>query len=77
MRILLLARYGRLGASSRVRFEQFLPHLNAAGHEVVSAPLFDDDYLTALYGQGRRKTTAVLAAYQEAIRLREKGFIEG
>ena len=63
MRILLLARYGRLGASSRVRFEQFLPHLNAAGHEVVSAPLFDDDYLTALYGEGKRKTTAVLAAY--------------
>jgi glycosyltransferase involved in cell wall biosynthesis len=63
MRILLLARYGRLGASSRVRFEQFLPRLKAAGHEVVSAPLFDDDYLTALYGEGRRKTTAVLAAY--------------
>jgi glycosyltransferase involved in cell wall biosynthesis len=63
MRILLLARYGRLGASSRVRFEQFLPHLNAAGHEVVSAPLFDDDYLTALYDEGKRKMTAVLAAY--------------
>lgn len=63
MRILLLARYGRLGASSRVRFEQFLPRLKAAGHEVVSAPLFDDDYLTSLYDEGRRKTTAVLAAY--------------
>jgi glycosyltransferase involved in cell wall biosynthesis len=63
MRILLLARYGRLGASSRVRFEQFLPHIKAAGHEVVSAPLFDDDYLTALYGEGKRKATAVLAAY--------------
>ena len=63
MRILLLARYGRLGASSRVRFEQFLPQLRAAGHEIVSAPLFDDDYLTALYGEGKRKTTAVLAAY--------------
>ncbi len=63
MRILLLARYGRLGASSRVRFEQFLPHFQAAGHEVVSAPLFDDEYLTALYDEGRRKTTAVLAAY--------------
>lgn len=63
MRILLLARYGRLGASSRVRFEQFLPHLQAAGHEVVSAPLFDDDYLTSLYDEGKRKTTAVLAAY--------------
>jgi glycosyltransferase involved in cell wall biosynthesis len=63
MRILLLARYGRLGASSRVRFEQFLPRLKAAGHEVVSAPLFDDDYLTALYSEGKRKTTAVLAAY--------------
>ena len=48
MRILLLARYGRLGASSRVRFEQFLPYLRAAGHEIVSEPLFDDDYLTSL-----------------------------
>ncbi len=63
MRILLLARYGRLGASSRVRFEQFLPYLRAAGHEIVSEPLFDDDYLTSLYDEGRRKTTAVLAAY--------------
>ncbi|MSP48615.1 MAG: glycosyltransferase [Alphaproteobacteria bacterium] len=63
MRILLLARYGRLGASSRVRFAQFLPHLKAAGHEVVSEPLFDDDYLTSLYDEGKRQTTAVLAAY--------------
>ena len=74
MRILLLARYGRLGASSRVRFGQFLPHLAAAGHEVVSAPLFDDDYLTELYGAGKRNATAVLAAYaQRLAALRTRG----
>lgn len=74
MRILLLARYGRLGASSRVRFGQFLPHLAAAGHEVVSAPLFDDDYLSALYGAGRRSATAVLAAYARRLSaLRTRG----
>ena len=33
MKVLLLTRYERLGASSRVRFLQFLPRLEQAGFE--------------------------------------------
>lgn len=49
MNILLLTRYGRLGASSRVRFEQYVPYIREAGHQVAIQPLFDDDYLRRLY----------------------------
>jgi glycosyltransferase involved in cell wall biosynthesis len=49
MRVLLLSRYGRKGASSRLRHEQFIPALAEAGIEVVGAPFLPDDYLTALY----------------------------
>lgn len=59
--VLLLSRYDRLGASSRLRFLDFLPALRAAGVEVTPAPLFGDDYLRALYA-GRRQGPAALAA---------------
>jgi glycosyltransferase involved in cell wall biosynthesis len=53
MRVLLLSRYGRKGASSRLRHEQFIPALAAAGIEVDVAPFLPDDYLAALYdGRG-------------------------
>lgn len=51
-RILLLSRYDRKGASSRLRFFQYLPHLDAAGLEVTVAPLFGDDYLERFYSGG-------------------------
>lgn len=59
--ILLLSRYDRLGASSRLRFLDFMPALAAAGIAVTPAPLFDDAYLRALY-TGRRQNPAALAA---------------
>ncbi len=49
MKILLLSRYDRLGASSRVRSFQYLPHLRSRGLTVYVHPLFSDDYLKALY----------------------------
>ena len=48
MKILMLSRYGRLGASSRMRFYQYLPWLEAAGIRVTAAPLFSDGYVRAL-----------------------------
>lgn len=48
MKVLMLSRYGRLGASSRVRFCQYLPWLKTAGIEVTAAPLFSDDYVQGL-----------------------------
>ena len=48
MKVLYLARYGRLGASSRVRGYQYLPYLREAGLDITVAPLLPDAYLTAL-----------------------------
>lgn len=65
-RILVLTRYDRLGASSRVRFLQFLPELGRlAGRRVAFQvePFFSDDYLRDLYrGRGRR-LGPVIGAY--------------
>ncbi|WP_223428809.1 glycosyltransferase family 4 protein [Tateyamaria pelophila] len=54
MNILLLSRYTRLGASSRLRTMQYLPALAREGLKVQVAPFFDDAYLQALY-LGKRK----------------------
>lgn len=55
MNILLLSRYTRMGASSRLRTLQYLPALKRDGFDVQVAPFFDDDYLRVLYsGQGSR-----------------------
>jgi hypothetical protein len=41
-KVLLLTRYDRLGASSRVRFLQFLPALAAQGFDFDVRPFFGD-----------------------------------
>lgn len=48
MRILALPRYDRLGASSRLRFHQFVPGLEQAGFAVTVSPLFGDRYVRDL-----------------------------
>jgi glycosyltransferase involved in cell wall biosynthesis len=65
--ILLLPRYGPLGASSRLRMGQFVPLLEAAGARVVVAPFFDDDYLHALYTRGAKPAGASVKAYARRI----------
>ena len=62
-RLLLLTRYGRLGASSRLRMLQFVPSLEAAGFRATVSPFFDDAYLQAFYGQGARRYRDVVTAY--------------
>lgn len=49
MKVLLLSRYGPLGASSRVRFLQYLPYLESQGLEIIVKPLLSDSYVQALY----------------------------
>jgi len=68
MRVLCLTRYGRLGASSRLRFYQYLPHLAAEGIEVTVAPLLPDDYLRDLYGGRPIRWGAILTAYLGRVR---------
>lgn len=53
MNVLALTKYGPLGASSRVRTLQYVPHLQAAGFDVTVRPLLDDGYLARRYaGKG-------------------------
>lgn len=59
MKILLLSRYTRLGASSRLRFHQYLPGLRQQGIEVEARHFFSDDYLRALYSGGSLRGSAV------------------
>ena len=60
--ILLLSRYSRLGASSRVRFFQYLPHLEKMGFSFTVRPFFGDNYLADLY-KGRIPFFLVLKSY--------------
>lgn len=60
MKILLLSRYGRLGASSRVRSLQYLPFFSSKGWEVNVSSLFGDRYLQALYSNQSRGWQVVI-----------------
>ena len=52
--MLLLPRYTPAGPSSRLRMNQFVPMLEAAGATVTSAPFYDDAYLAAYFaGEGQ------------------------
>lgn len=63
MRVLLLSRYTRKGASSRMRSLQYLPFLDRCGIEVDVSPLYDDIYLGNLYEGKKRKLGNVLHRY--------------
>ena len=67
MNVLLLSRYGNLGASSRIRSYQYLPYLREQGIEVTLAPLLPDDYLRDLYAGKRPGAISILAAYAHRI----------
>ncbi len=61
-RLLVLSRYQRNGASSRLRTHQYRPYLEAAGFAVEYAPFFGETYLDTLYA-GRRNMSEVLGCY--------------
>jgi len=66
MKVLLLSRYGSLGASSRVRFLQYLPYFRSQSVEVTIKPLFSNAYLEGLYSGGSR-WREVLKGYAERV----------
>jgi glycosyltransferase involved in cell wall biosynthesis len=61
--VLLLTRYERLGASSRVRFLQFLPALERLGFTFDVRPMLSNDYVRALYGGPPVGTWSIVKAY--------------
>jgi glycosyltransferase involved in cell wall biosynthesis len=62
-RVLALTRYDDTGASSRVRFYQFLPFLQSQGIEVEVQPLLDASYVRRLLVGERRSFGNMLACY--------------
>ncbi|WPZ31535.1 glycosyltransferase family 4 protein (plasmid) [Sulfitobacter sp. OXR-159] len=70
MNILLLSRYTRMGASSRLRTMQYLPALEREGFNVQVAPFFDDTYLHALYSGQRKHTSAATYLFKRIRQLR-------
>ena len=73
MKALMLTRYGRLGASSRLRMIQFGDALRLEGIEPSLTPFFDQSYLERLYsGQSTRGPT--FSAYARRVsQLRQAG----
>lgn len=62
MKVLLLSRYGRLGASSRLRSYQYLPFLSSHDLSITVAPLFSDNYIKGIYS-GNLSHIEVLKSY--------------
>ncbi|KAA1054012.1 glycosyltransferase family 4 protein [Azospirillum argentinense] len=65
--VLMLTRYGQLGASTRLRFLAYRPALREAGIRLTEAPLLDDAYLQALYAGRRPSRRTIAAAYARRI----------
>ena len=63
MKILLLTRYGALGASSRVRAYQYLPYLRSQGFDITHAALFGDYYQQDLYAGRPRQWGRIARDY--------------
>lgn len=67
MKLLVLTRYGRLGASSRLRGLQFLPELEKSNIECVVAPLIEDKQLKARYDGGAYQPLRLFYSYWKRI----------
>jgi len=68
MKILFLPRFGQQGASSRMRFLQFLPWFESAAIEYVVSPLFDDAMLLRKYRHDGYSLLDLLSAYWRRVR---------
>jgi len=68
MNCLLLSRYGRLGASSRMRFYQYLPFLESQHIDVETAALLDDSYIRNLNSGNSTDWASILGAYLKRVR---------
>jgi glycosyltransferase involved in cell wall biosynthesis len=72
IKVLALTRYGALGASSRMRFLQYVPTLTAEGIEIEVQALFDDEALLSKYQQGKYGLITVLNCFIERIAIMRK-----
>jgi glycosyltransferase involved in cell wall biosynthesis len=64
---LIFSKYDTLAASTRQRFVQALPYLEAAGITAEIQPLFDNRYLAELFENGTRNRGAVVGGYAQRL----------
>ncbi|MFA0087033.1 glycosyltransferase family 4 protein [Vibrio sp. 10N.261.51.F12] len=62
-KILLLSKYTRKGASSRLRTMQYISYLEAEGFSIDIQALFDDDYLTCLYAKKQQSKLKLIKLF--------------
>ncbi|ANJ74377.1 glycosyl transferase family 1 [Ralstonia insidiosa] len=67
MRVLVLMRYGRLGASSRLRMVQYIPWLEREDIGVSTQEFFSDAMLNNRYRNGRYGYGALIDVYWKRI----------
>lgn len=67
MKILFLTRYGRQGASSRLRTYQYIPSLRSVSIEYVISPLFNDSMLMYKYQNSGYNLLDLLLAFGRRI----------
>lgn len=68
MNIMALPRYGRLGASSRLRTYQYIPMLESEGIKISVNEILRDAHLESFYaGKGRRSVRAIVGGYVNRI----------
>jgi glycosyltransferase involved in cell wall biosynthesis len=65
MKVLLLTRFSRKGASSRMRSLQYVDALTAMGVELTVSSLLGDDYLDAIFNGRKASPALLLRAYAE------------
>lgn len=63
IKVLLLTKYSRIGASSRLRTLQYLPFLETEGLSIRAQGLFDDKYLEELYTKRRHNPARIFFLY--------------
>lgn len=64
-KVLVLTKYGSLGASSRMRFLQYLPWIQKAGVEATVQPLLLDELLVERYQRGGYGQWSLYRAYAD------------
>ena len=68
-KVLLLSKYARQGASSRLRTLQYCPYVESAGYHIKIHSLFSASYLDDLYLTGSRAKLAVFRRYMDRLRV--------
>jgi hypothetical protein len=69
LKVLGLTRYGRLGASSRMRTRQYVEALAGFGLDVRVSELIDDRALESFYKSGHRPVWPRIRSYAKRIAL--------